>query len=366
MAYDRFWSPNEPVPDVPADNCQPAVVVVGEALNLVWSSNRVLYHSVRLDTGWSSPVRIIAGEQPALAAAPDGRLHCLFANPFVGNWEIYHTTFCDGKWSLPKPVSRTSGVSSHPAVVADGDGALHAVWADTTPGESVIYYGTLGSAVDLEQCANPKRPGMLPDACRCCRGRRMRGVAGPHVPEQRVRRVLRHCAGGQWSLPDIVSDSAYAHSVKPSITTNSRGDVHLVWLEEEAALFAVRHSDRRVNGWSQPVAVSTGSQDCRQARIVANPQGYLQVVWIEGNTLHHRVRPPDYDATWWVPQTAQGEYREASDLGAVVDPTGELHVVWSGYGDGETRLLYYAQRSAIFAPALSTGSARSLRRRTPL
>jgi hypothetical protein len=351
MAYDRFWSPNEPVPDVPADNCQPAVATVGETLNLVWSSNRVLYHSVRLDTGWSSPVRIIAGEQPSLAATPDGKLHCLFANPFVGNWEIYHTTFCGEKWSLPKPVSRTSGVSSHPSVVTDGDGALHAVWSDTTPGESVIYHGTLGPAVIWSSAPIANGRGCFPT---------LAAVSGGDVCVAWQDRASQsnafdvYCAmlhEGRWSLPDIVSDSAYAHSVKPSITANSRGDVHLVWLEEASAVFEVRHSDRRVNGWSQPVAISTRSQDCRQARIIANPQGYLQVVWIEGNTLHHRVRPPDYDSTWWVPQTAQGEYREASDLGTVVDPTGELHVVWSGYGDGETRLLYYAKRSAIFAPA---------------
>lgn len=351
MAYDRFWSPNQPVPDVPANNGQPAVAIRGKALNLVWSSNRVLYHSVRVQGTWSPPIKIIAGEQPSLVATPDGRLHCLFANPFVGNWEIYHITFSDEKWSLPKPVSRTGGVSTQPSLAAHIDGSLHAVWADTTPGESVIYYGALGASAIWSSAPIPSGRGCLPtlaitaegDVCVAWQDR---------APQSQVFDV--YCSmlhEGQWSLPDIVSDSTSAHSVKPSIIANARGDVHLVWLEQQAALFEVRHSDWRGNSWSLPTTISTGTQDCRQTRIVANPQDYLQVVWIEGNALHHRVRPPDSGATWWVPQTAQGEYRELSDLGAVVDPNGELHVVWSGYGDGETRLLYYAQRSAIFAPA---------------
>ena len=96
MAFDRFWSASEPVPGAPADNYQPALAILGDTLHLVWSSNRVLYHTVRLANGWTSSVRIAAGEQPSLVAAPDGQLHCLFANPFVGNWEIYHITFWRG------------------------------------------------------------------------------------------------------------------------------------------------------------------------------------------------------------------------------------------------------------------------------
>jgi hypothetical protein len=38
-------------------------------------------------------------------------------------------------------------------------------------------------------------------------------------------------------------------------------------------------------------------------------------------------------------------------LGAVVAPTGELHVVWSGYADSGTRTLYYSRRDAIFKPS---------------
>jgi hypothetical protein len=350
MAFDRFWTPNEPVPSVPSDNYQPALVVVGDALHLVWSSNRVLYHIVRSANAWSSPVRIAAGEQPSLAATPDGQLHCVFANPFVGNWEIYHVAFECGGWSLPKPVSRTSGVSIQPALAAAVDGSLHAVWADNTPGDSVVYHGTLEADAMWSSAPIPSGRGCLPTIAATGAGDICVAWQDRTVKTETFDVYCSLLHERKWSLPDMVSDSAAVHSVKPWLAATLQGGVHLVWLEEKASLYSVRHSDRRMNGWSQPVAVSTGSQDCRQARIVANPQSFLQVVWLEGNALHHRVRPPDYDTPWWIPQTAEGIYRELSDLSAAIDPTGKLHVVWSGFGDGGARSLYYALREAIFKP----------------
>jgi hypothetical protein len=351
MAFDRFWSASEPVPGAPADNYQPAFAIFGDTLHLVWSSNRALYHTVRLASRWTKSVRIAAGEQPSLVAAPDGRLHCLFANPFVGNWEIYHVTFGGERWSLPRPVSRTRGISVQPALAADKEGCLHAVWTDSTPGQPVVYYGSLGASGVWSSAPIPSGRGCYPtiavarsgDVCVAWQDR-----MSQTEPYDVFSSLLHE---GKWSLPDIVSDSASAHSMKPSLSVNVQGNFHLVWLEQSTSLYTVHHSDRRLNGWSQPVTVSTGSQDCRQARILANPQGFFQVVWLEGNALHHRVRPPDNDTSWWVPQTAQGEYRELSDLGAVVAPTGELHVVWSGFGGGGARTLNYSRRDAIFKPS---------------
>jgi hypothetical protein len=351
MAFDRFWSASEPVSGVPADSYQPALAVLDAALHLVWSSNRVLYHSVWSSAGWSAPKTIAAGEQPALAATAAGQLHCLFANPFLGNWEIYHVTWMGDRWSLPAPVSRTSGVSTQPALAADQDGVLHATWSDTTPGESVIYYGACSGPFWSSAPVPSGRgcqPSIVPtasgDICIAWQDR------SRHTQAFDIYSCVLH--ERQWSVPDMVSDTPAAHSIRPFLAANAQGGVHMIWLEEVNSVFAVYHSDRRVNGWSQPTTVSVGSQDCRQARIVANPQGFLQVVWLEGNALHHRVRPPDLDATWWVPQIAEGDYRELSDLGTACSPTGELHVVWSAFANEGTRSLYWARRQPIFSPAV--------------
>jgi hypothetical protein len=292
MAFDRFWSPSELIVGTTADNCQPALAALGDVLHLVWSSNRVLYHSVRSAGTWSPPLKIGAGEQPSLVVTTNGQLHCLFSNPFVGNWEIYHITFASGRWSFPKPVSRTSGVSTQPSLVADQDGLLHAVWTDTTPGMEVIYYGALESGGVWSSTPIPNGRGCLPTIAAAPNGD-ISVAWQDRSPQTKAFEV--YCTllqNRQWSLPDIVSDSAAFHSVKPSLAANAQGEIHLVWLEERSSLYEVRHSSRRSIGWARPVSVSTGRQDCRQARIAANPQSFFQVVWLEGKALHHRVRPP--------------------------------------------------------------------------
>jgi hypothetical protein len=352
MSFDRFWSPSELVPGTPADSYQPSVALLGGALHLMWSSDRVLYHSMRSAGSWSPPFPVAAGEQPSLVAAPHGGLHCLFAHPFLNNWEIYHVSFDGVSWSLPEPVSRTTGASTQPALVAGPDGVLHAAWADTTPGESVIYYGAREGAF-WSSSPVPSGRGCQPAIALAPSGELCIAWQDRVSQTQAFDIYSSVLQQGKWSLPDMVSDTASAHSQKPCLATNKQGGLHLIWLEEEDSHFTVWHSDRRVNGWSAPTAVSVGAQDCRQARIIANPQGYLQVVWLEGNALHHRVRPPEIDATWWVPQTAEGDYRELSDLGIACSPTGELHVIWSGFEGGGTRALHWARREPIFRPAAS-------------
>jgi hypothetical protein len=349
MAFDRFWSASEPVPGVTADSYQPALVVLGDALHLVWSSRRVVYHAVRSPSGWSAPRTIAAGEQPALAATPGGELHCVFANPFLGNWEIYHVKWTGDGWLLPAPVSRTRGASTQPVLAADQRGALHAAWADTTPGESVIYYGEC-SGPFWSSTPVPSGRGCQPSIAVTASGDVWLAWQDRAVQAEAFDIYASVLHEKAWSLPDMVSDTPQTQSINPCLASNVQGGVHMVWLEEGGSVFEVRHSDRRVSGWTQPTPVSVGGQDCRQVRIVANPQGYLQVVWLEGNALHHRVRPPDLDATWWVPQTADGDYRELSDLGAANSPSGELHVAWSGFGAGGTRSLYWARRQPIFSP----------------
>jgi hypothetical protein len=350
MAFDRFWSPNEPVPGVSADSYQPALATLGDELHLVWSSGRILYHIVRSSGMWSSPATIAAGEQPSLVATQSGELHCLFANPFVGNWEIYHIAWTGQRWSLPAPVSRTSGASTEPVLAAAPDGTLHAAWADTTPGQSIIYYGTYSSSFWTSEPI-PSGRGCRPTIAVTLYGDVCVAWQDHASQTQAFDIYCSTLQEGKWSLPDAVSDTASAHSVKPCLTSNVQGGVHLIWLEQVAPAFTVRHSDRRVNGWSQPTSVSVGSKDCRQARMVANPQGFLQAVWLEGNVLHHRVRPPDIDAAWWVPQTAIGDYRELSDLAIASSQAGELHAVWSGFGSSGMRSLYWARREPIFRPA---------------
>ncbi len=354
MPFDRFWSPSEPIPGTPPDSHEPALALAGDSLHLVWSSNKVIYHAIRASDTWGQPNRVAAGEQPVLAAGRDGRLHCLFVNRFAGNYEIYHVTWNGDKWTLPQPVSRTTGVSTAPALAAAADGSLHAAWTDTTPGYAVIYHGHLAGPIWSSEPI-PHARGSVPALAATPSG-------DLHVAWQdRLSQTgfyeifAATLCGGSWSLPEVISESPDQHSVRPQLAANWQGGCSLVWQEQRDHVYMVRHAHRLTNNWSVPVDVSGDAADCRQPRVVANPQGFMQVIWLEGNALHHRVRPPDPGAPWWVPQTAAGEYQDLSDLCTAMDANGTLHVVWSGLLASSTRGLFYASRQPIFRPASAAG-----------
>ena len=99
---------------------------------------------------WGPARRIAYGMSPTLALDSEGRLHALFANQFLGNYEIYEIRLTDTVWSLPVNISHTSGLSAYPVLAAGADGALDAAWMDNSPGYWTIYVAALERPV-LEQ-----------------------------------------------------------------------------------------------------------------------------------------------------------------------------------------------------------------------
>ncbi|PKO20934.1 MAG: hypothetical protein CVU38_17460 [Chloroflexi bacterium HGW-Chloroflexi-1] len=347
MSAHNPWTTSAPIPGTQADSHAPALAIVKEKPHLAWTSNRVLYHACLTAEGWSSPVRVASGEQPTLAAAPDGRLHCLFANQFAGNYEIYHVYWDDGRWSLPQNVSRTRGASTHPVLAIAPDGALHAAWSDNTPGYSVIYHGqqreVFWSSVPI-----PNARGSMPALAITPNGDLYIAWQDRLSDTQRYDVFCSICHDGAWGIPELVSDKPEAHSLNPRLVTNVQGGCHMVWQEEEAGIYRVRHADRRPNSWARPVDVSETDADCRLGRIAANRQGFLQAVWLEGQALNHRVRSPEYDAPWWDPETVCSECQGLSDLALAISRAGAVHLVTCGFDGVGSRCLYYIQREPVF------------------
>jgi len=347
MTPDNPWSAGEPIPGARSGSREPALVTAGETPHLVWAQNKVIYHTYATAQGWTEPVKVASGEQPSLGVTPDGHVHCLFTNQFAGNYEIYHVAWDGNGWSLPQNVSRTSGASTHPALAVAPDGTLHAAWADTTPGYSVIYQGTRGD-VFWSSVPIPNGRGSMPALAITPNGDLYAAWQDRLTDTQRYDVFCSIYHAGTWSAPETVSDSPDAHSLRPQLATNVQGGCHMVWQEEAAGIYRVQHADRRPGGWAQPVDVSTGEADCRLPQIAACRQGFLETVWLEGKLLNHRVRPPDYDASWWDPETANGDCQGLSDLALAITHAGKVHVVWCGFDDAGAQRLYHIQREPVF------------------
>ena len=125
------------------DAARPALAYTpdGQA-HAMWESRaRSMPCAIRAPPGQGA-IRVAAGLSPSLALDSKGVLHAVFANQFLGNYDIFHVTLRDNRWSLPINVSRTYGVSVNPVLAAGPDGSLHAAWMDNAPGYWTIYVGS--------------------------------------------------------------------------------------------------------------------------------------------------------------------------------------------------------------------------------
>jgi len=349
VTSSTLWSAPEVVSETTTSDRDPAPATAGEVPHLVWSKNSILYHSYRGSAGWSRAAAVTGGTQPVLVAGLDGRLHCVFTNVFAGNSEIYYQIW-DGKaWSLPVNVSHTQGVSTDPTLALGSDGVLHAAWSDTTSGYSVIYYGrrVLGTTF-WSSGPIPGTRGGLP-AIAAGRGGNVyvvwqdrQGDNGPWDIFASTRR------NGAWTLPLNLSDSLLKHSIMPSLAATAIGTCHLAWQEEQEGLYGIAYSDLRPNGWSQPEVISAAGQDCRAPAVRCDPQQYVEVFWLEGKSLLHRVRPPQYDAAWWATATINGDWPAPQQAGCAVSGAGRLHVAWLSAALPAPRSIYYVQREPVF------------------
>lgn len=310
MASSTPWSVSETIPVAQADSREPALALIGETLHLVWNHNRILYHAWRGAGAWSEPVKVAFGEQPVLAAAAGGQLHCLYVNQFLRNYEIYHMTWNGAAWSLPVNASLTYGASSRPALALGTDGTLHAAWADRRADTGV--YDVFCS-------------------------------------------IYRDSV---WYPPESISDSADAHSLAPQLVMDSRGTCHVAWEEERAGSCHIFHTDRRPNGWARPSDVSQVEADCRLARLTANPAGFVHIVWSDGYALTHRVKPVTFDTPWRDAEPAVPDCCEAAGLSPALTAARRMILAWDGLDETGIRRLYHAEREpfprfSIFMPVVA-------------
>ena len=313
MAADQNWTPAESLSFPPSDSQQMAVAAAGDVVHLVWVQAKTLFHARRIQGAWQAPVKVAGGEQPALSAGADGTLYCVYANWFLGNRNIYLSTWANDKWSLSQVVSRTTGESSNPAVCVAPDGVLHVVWADTTPGYSTVYHGAK-DAGGWTYAPIPNGKGSQPSLAANADGifvawqdRQASSATGAYEVLAASKR------GNEWSLPAMVSDTRDAHSLLPCIAANGADRCHMVWQEERDELYVIRHSDLWPNGWETPVDVSDPAADARLGLGMANRHGLFQFVWAESGQLKHRVRAGEPQGSWWEPEIACDECAGLND-----------------------------------------------------
>jgi hypothetical protein len=255
-------------------------------VHALWESEGTIYYAVRASgAAWTDARRVAAGLSPSLALDSHGVLHAIFANQFLGNYDIFHITLRDNGWSLPTNVSRTYGVSVNPVLAAGPDGFLHAVWMDNAPGYWTIYLGSWQGGF-WSSNAIPHARGQSPSIAVSRQGVIFVSWQD-RLPSEGQPNGLFEIYGSQriagaWTLAINISDAPATDSIGAHVTVTPNGFGHMTWVDGGAT---VRYALGKEYYWPDPDTVVQVAGPARGPRIAAVSDTSLHIAWDEGDIV---------------------------------------------------------------------------------
>jgi hypothetical protein len=154
-----------------------------------------------------------------------------------------------------------------------------------------------------------------------------------------------HLARAQWTSPKRLSWTS-GDSRDPAIALSSPGTVHVVWAGETVGSMGIYYKKSTNGGvtWMASRRLTWNSAYFWTPSITVDPSGNLHVVWSDNRTGLGEIfymRSTDEGVSW----TATQWLSWTSDLSAspviVADPSGGLHLAWEDYTPGPTSEIYY-------------------------
>ena len=301
--------------------------------------------------GWSPPWLVSdalpISADPALAVTPDGTLHAVWEDDFLGSPRIiYASKPVGGDWSIPlTDISGvTTGTPGRPDIAATPNGAVHVLWhVDAGGGSFDVWYatkpagGSWSTPVQITTGGESADPSLVAGSDGSLHALTTFFAAGV--------RYLRKPVGGSWTpektfLP--VSGSAIG---LPSLAIGSGGSLYGVWLEFRSPNWSVVFVEKPAGGvWGAQVTLADAVDvACPPEPVGCGPKiavspagspdaGRLHVVWQElvgsQRDIFYRTRPPG-TTTWGARANIS-----LTDLDDSIDPSvaaggdGSIHVVW--------------------------------------
>jgi hypothetical protein len=290
---------------------------------VVWSSRRegvdgIWWRRLGQDFSLGGELRVPAAGtlegQPALAAAPDGRLYLAFQTFRNGSSDIVLYLLEGSGWRrLPDPPD-TPAQEMRPRLSAAPDGAIWAAWDSYENGKYNVMVrrydptsGTWGTAEKVP--GDGQLDAYAPDIATDSQGRLwvayarnevldhafgLRGARKDAAPRPSVRMAVREAPG--WRFPALIAPNAEAGFVDegdlPRIAADSDGAVWIVWQRLPGHVdWKVTAAAYRAGQWTRPEIFGTTepvSMDGPQRRadqrpsIVATASGRLVFAYERG------------------------------------------------------------------------------------
>ncbi|HHT43294.1 MAG TPA: hypothetical protein GX014_07840 [Firmicutes bacterium] len=150
----------------------------------------------------------------------------------------------------------------------DGEGGRHVVWLEKSPEGSSISCTVLGVPYSSHEVVPVLvTSSIIQDLAGWQEGPITHVVWSQREPYYQIR--YAQIRNGEVILVETVTDTEDL-SVRPAVTVDSRGAVHLAWMEVSQTGVEIRWSRRMDDQWSAPRRVGEGSvQDIQQGGLIA-------------------------------------------------------------------------------------------------
>jgi hypothetical protein len=266
----------------------PAVALQADGSAMaVWEEDDALFFARRTGLGaWSAAAAVpsAAGSGPALVAVAGGYdLVWSAFSELAGNFEVYHSRFAAGTWSLPHNLSQSAGESVEPDIAARADGARFVVWSEADGAATQVYAASSPDGTTWSSGPVPVAEGEAPRVAAGTGDVLWHLVWAESVdgtsPVSTLYAARR--TAGSWTDAEIVSAEGAPAAQWPAIAVTTTGEPVVAWLEGPADLIAARRGNA---GWTRTTLAddtpSLGAPD-----VDTGPAGAAWVAYAAGTAL---------------------------------------------------------------------------------
>lgn len=228
------------------------------------------------------------------------------------------------------PVTLSGDDRRDPVIASDGGGGLVAIWESLTGGP--VEASTRDAAATWSPAAALSgRYAQDPTVSVDPDGRAIAAWQVPLTPSTTAVQVATTDRAAQWSAPADVSPAG-AHAREPQVALLGNGSAVLVWRRDTGGGDTVIEVTERVahGAWTDPRALSDPTVRSKRPRLAIAPNGAAALVWEQGRGDHLAVvavtRLPD--GQWSQPVTLTSASDDSHEPDVAIGPTGTAVAAW--------------------------------------
>jgi hypothetical protein len=251
-------------------------------------------------SGWQEEVRLTNDDAISfvppnngkfLAVDRMGRLHVVWADDRDKNYEIYYKYRSNGTWSIDERLTFDSARSARPVLAVDEFNRLHLVWNDSRDGNKEIYHKIKNVSWSedrrvTETDGNSFAPSIVAD------GLTIHLVYNENISDH-LEIMYRLFDVFEWSEAIPLTNVQSGDRMVPSIAIGPDGSIHVTWWDTREDSTGNTNGKiyykRRTQDWLAEELVSDPSADAMRPNITVDDSGYVHVAWIDTRETYEQI-----------------------------------------------------------------------------